>query len=436
MRNIIKLVVVLAIIAAVGYGGLRGFTWYKIKHEMDGAIEKAAPFVDISYSSVYVSPTLDGTVGLDGIVIRPKMSPDEFKIQSVRLSFGDIMQLVKVNKEEMPERMHFAVSGVNVDLNSPLLISMSQMQQQAMLEQSSANGFDVIKFDTLGCGEVESIGVEELTRMGYSTMVMDVEIDYDYEKVKNLLNMEMAIRLQGMQGVNMKAKMRVAPSDVLQGKEIKPVIESMRIEVVDTGYAEKRNRFCGAQLQSNEEGYLTRHIELLSGEVGATFPSETIEAYKKYMQGSGRMSFQIEPKTGVDLETIGAYPMKDAIDLLGLQVTIDKHEVDFGKFEWGKSFTSQPPEEGVEEDGKAASSEQALATMPVPARYRATAPSQLKRYIGYQARVKTERGTRRDGVIESVAGGTVTMRLLPEGGRGYISFPIDVSEIVSAEVLY
>lgn len=437
MRNIIKLVVILALVAAAGYGGVRGVAWYKVKHEVDEAIQLAAPFVDITYSSVYVSPTLDGTVGVDDIVIRPKMSPDEFTVQSVRLSFGSMLQLVKLNKNEMPKQMHFGISGLNVDLNSPLLISMSQMQQQALLEQGSGNGFDALSFDTLGCGSIKTIGLEELTRMGYSTMSMDVEIDYDYEQVKNLLNMEMAIRMQGMQSGNMKATMRVAPSDVLQGKEIKPVIDSMRIEVVDSGYAEKRNRFCGAQLESNEEGYLASHIERLSGEMGATFPVETIDAYKTYMQGSSRMIFQIEPKSGVDLATVGAYPLKDAIDLLGLQVTIDKHEVDFSKFEWGKSYaSSQDPEVAEEASTGAASESAALVKTPAPARYRATAPSQLTRYVGYQARLKTENGMKRDGVIESASGGTVTLRLLSPGGRGYISFPIDVRDIASAEVLY
>ncbi|HEY0721469.1 MAG TPA: hypothetical protein VGE50_09450 [Gammaproteobacteria bacterium] len=434
MRSIIKLIVVLAIIAAVGYGGVRGGTWYKVKHEVDAAIQQAAPFADITYSSVYVSPLLDGTVGLDGIVIRPKMSPDEFKIQSVRLSFGNIIQLYKSGKKEMANRMHFAITGVNLDLNSPLLISLSQMQQQAMLEQSNKSGFDIIKTDSLGCGSIESIGLEELTRMGYSTMEIDVEMSYDYEKVKNLLNMDMAVRLKGMQGMNMKAQMRVAPSDVLQGKEIKPVINSMRLEVVDAGYATQRNRFCAAQLQANEETYLARHIDLLSREIGATLPPETLDAYKQFMQGNGRMTLLIEPKTGVDLETIGAYPVKDAIDLLGLQVTLDKHAVDFSKFEWGKRVTTQASAEGAEEGGSASESQ---TNIPVPARYRATAASQLKRYVGYQARVKTERGVQRDGVIESADGGTLTMRVhSTSGGRGYISFPIDMSEIVSAEVLY
>lgn len=435
MRSLIRIVVVLAIIAAAGYGAVRGYTWYKVKQEVDVAIQQAAPFVDITYTSIFSSPTLDGTVGVDGIVIRPKMSADEFRIQSVRLSFGDILQLIKTNKKEMPKKMRFAIAGMSLDLNSPLLISLSQMQKQAMFEQKRKSGFDLMSFETLGCGSIEAIGLEELTRMGYSTMDMDIEMEYEYEKVKNLLTMDMVARIKGMQSVKMKAQLRVAPSDVLQGKEIKPVIDFMRFEVVDAGYAELRNRFCAAQLQANEEAYLGRHIELLSRGMGATFPTDTVEAYKQFMQGNGRMGIEIEPGTGVELETLGAYPLKDAIELLKLKVKLDKHEVDFAKFEWGKSSASHGSDADDASGADKANASPASA-VPVPARYRHTAPSQLKRYVGYQARLKTDMGLQRDGVIESAEGSTITIRLLSPRGKGYISFPVDVSDIVSAEVLY
>src|SRR5574339_205423 len=100
MRIIVRLAVVLAIIAALVYGGHWGYSWFKVKTGMDRAVEQSAPFAELKYTSIYVSPRLDGTVGVDGIVIRPKMTDDEFKIQSVRLSLPGIFPLLTASKDD------------------------------------------------------------------------------------------------------------------------------------------------------------------------------------------------------------------------------------------------------------------------------------------------------------------------------------------------
>src|SRR5512139_2411568 len=103
MRIIIRIVVILAILSALVYGGLRGYTWYMVKEAMDRVANEMSQYAEISYGSIYSSPKIDGTVGVDRIVIRPKMSSDEFKIQSVRVSYPDIIQLITAKIDDMPK---------------------------------------------------------------------------------------------------------------------------------------------------------------------------------------------------------------------------------------------------------------------------------------------------------------------------------------------
>lgn len=435
MRIIVRIAIVLALIAALVYGALWGASWYKVKQEVDDAIAQVAPYAEIRYASIFASPKLDGTVGLDRIVIKPKMSSDEFKIQSVRVTFPGLFHFITSKQDEIPESMRLSISGVSLDLNSPLLISLSQMQKQAKRLNGQKSELSFVNYETLGCGAVESIGLDELTRMGYQTMDIDLDMEYDYQRIKNLLALSMVTRFKGMQAVDIKAELRVSPADLAQGKMANAVIDSVRIDIADGGYATLRNRFCAAELESTEEVYLGNHLVLLSRELKTTFPPETVEAYKKYMRG-GRMSLAIAPKPGTEFATLDRFAVKDIIDMVGLQLKLDSHEVDFAKFEWGKSFV-MPKQEIPGETAKSTTT----APLPVtktytPPRFRATPPSRLGNFVGYKVQLKTRAGVARDGVIESAEPGAIILRQTDRGRKGFISFSIALSDIASAEVFY
>jgi hypothetical protein len=437
MRIIVRLAVVLAVVAAVVYGGLWGYSWYKVKTAMDRAVEQSAPFAELKYTSIYASPRLDGTVGVDGIVIKPKMTDDEFNIQSVRLSLPGIFSLLTATKDDFPESMRLSVSGIGIDLNSPLLMSLSSMQKQAVKTQGKQRNFPLASYETLGCGSVQTIGIDELTRMGYQTMEIDIELEYRYAKIKNLLNLSSVVRMKGMQSVELKSEMRIPPAELAQGNFTNVVLDSIRIDLIDSGYATLRNRFCAAQLDSTEEAYLGKNLELLSSELGSTFPLETVEAYKKVMQG-GRMSIEITPKPGIEFATLNRYATKDLIDMLGFRLKLDSHEVDFSKFEWGKSYSAARPDSGAEEEPKSAAATPLPIAKPayVPASYHVTSPSKLGRYVGYKVRLTTRTGLDRDGIITSAEAGSITLRQTASAGKGFITFQIVTGDISSAEVLY
>ena len=249
MRVIIRGVVILSLLAAVVYGGLRGFAWYLVKEGMDNLKKGFSQYADISYGSIYSSPKIDGTVGVDKLVIRSKMTSDELKIQSIRISYPDIFQLITAKKDGMPNSMRASITGMNIDLDGPMLTSLSKELQSRNEASMEKPGVSPMNFSTLGCGSVNSIGIDELTRMGYSSLVMDIDMDYSYEKIKNLFKWNATVRMKDMSMVKMNVAMRIAPTDILLRKKIKPVIDSVHVESTDAGYAAARNRFCAAELK-------------------------------------------------------------------------------------------------------------------------------------------------------------------------------------------
>lgn len=439
MRITIKLAVILALLAALVYGGLRGYVWYQVKTSFDQATQQMAPFAEVSYKSIYTSPELTGTVGVDGIVIKPKMFSDEIKIQSIRIAFPDIFTLLRagndVQKREIPEQMKLSISGLAVDLNGQLLAAISEMQKQVQATEGPQSGFPLEHMDALGCGDIKVIGIDALTRMGYQTLDLDTELAYQYDRLRDDLRLSLVVRSKGMYTLDMTAQLKIDPNKLVRSQGTLPTINSVKVDYMDAGYAVLRNRFCAAQLASTEEVFVGRHLEALSRAVGATFPAETMDAYRKFLAGGQRLSVTIAPPPGTDLATVGRYQTKDAIELLRMGVTIATHEVDFKTFEWGTVYSL--PREAAADDGKT----NAAPVLPVPntrmpASFHSISPARLGSYVGSQVKIETRAGLRRDGVIESADGDSVTVRLLAPGGKGFVSFPIPFQAIASAKVLY
>jgi hypothetical protein len=120
------------------------------------------------------------------------------------------------------------------------------------------------------------------------------------------------------------------------------------------------------------------------------------------------------------------------IDMLGIKVTLDSHQVDFDKFEWGKSYSAENPVTTKERDTKSVT---AAKPVYVPPAYHPTAPSQLGRYDGYKVRLKTSKGMEREGVIsETEADAIILQQNVPT--KGFITFRIAIADITSAEVFY
>lgn len=449
MRSLTKLVIVLAVIAALIYGGTQAYLRYEIKKGVDEAIKQAAPVAEITYREIFVSPNLDGEVGVDGIVIKPVALNDTVKVESVRLHYPDIIALVgalsELKKREFPEQMLLSISGVKVALNGALLTSLDQAQKQARALEGDSRSLRLQNFDALGCGDISAIGIDELLHMGYQTLEFNIDMRYDYERLKNLLKTSLTFRFKDMYGIDIKAELKANPAagvkgindSLILGTGALPSLSELKITYLDSGFNLLRNRFCAARLNSTEEFYVAQNLEALSQSVGAVFPEESMESYKKFLAGSGNFTFTMAPAPGADLATLGSYPLQDLIDVLNLKLSINEQQVKFSKFEWGKSY-SAPTMGGAERRQGENVVELTAPKIQQPAQYHTVAVNKLGRYVGSQAKIQTLSGTLREGIIESTDNESVTIRLLSarDKGKGYIAFPIYFNEINSAKVLY
>ena len=88
MLQVKKLLILILLLIAVGYGGVKGYIYYKVKTRMDNLAIQVSPWMGIEYKGI--SSTLGGTVTLENLTLRPKAFDDYIQIDQLTLTTPDL----------------------------------------------------------------------------------------------------------------------------------------------------------------------------------------------------------------------------------------------------------------------------------------------------------------------------------------------------------
>lgn len=438
-----RLLKILLLIPILGYGGVKAYIWYKVKDAADTAVSQMAPFADVEYDSVFSS--LDGAVGIEGLVIRPRMTNDEFTVQELGFSAGSLIELWKLadrlKEKKLPEHLGLEMKKIKVDLNSELFSMLGQMQGQAQQGNLQSKPFLFERMDAVGCGNVEGFGIEELTAMGYSYMEVDVAVGVGFQEEQQRMNLSMHMKDRDLYSVDISSSFHFDMAEVLAagGRAYEPAIAAMTVEYKDTGYHALRNEFCAKKRGDSVEQYIDANIAGLSSEIGAAFPKKVIESYRQFMTNGGVFRLSLNPAEETKLSGMEFYEAADVMNLLGVEIAINGVVVDRSKLNWdgrngGAKLSNktqnvaevQPPKKAeVRPDAVAES----VATN---AQFRAVRKSELARHIGKHVQVETAGGKQRQGLLESVD--KERIRILMKLGGGEFSFPVKLADIEQARI--
>lgn len=442
MRTLIKLVIALALLAAIAYGALYGYLWHNLQKEAEAIVVQAKPVAEVSYKKISLAPTLDGTLEISGIAIKPLGVDDTIAIQSIKVSYPDVLALLKSvierDTQPLPDQLRIGVSGLSVDLNGPLMTAYDKGMKAAQA-QSPAGGHQLaqlLNFDALGCGNVPLIGFDEMYQMGYQKLELDSDLEYHYAKLQDDITFSLLLRARGMYSIDIKGVAKGLPMEVVKGKEALPRIKELRVDYVDSGYTMLRNRFCAAQINATEEDFKSRHIEAMSQVVDASFPAENVESYRKFLEGNGRITVTVAPQAGADMGALGGYSLQQALEPMRIGFMLNNKEINLKALDWGKRYNLEVAREQREEKLARERGETSTPESSKKPQFRATAVAQLQNHVGSHVQLTIVNGELREGVLDSVEQGAVTIRVYHAKGKGFISYTILLADIASARVFY
>ena len=171
MRTI---VIAVAAVALLAYGGAKFYLLYKTDRAMEQAVEQLAPFAEVRYGGV--SSTMTGELQIDDISLRITGFRDTISIGSLgldtpsMLSFFEIGKLLRQEGGELPEYFGVFAEDVAIGSNADYYKRLYWEYKKAM---------DRPDFDEPGVKCVGKYGIfspKTLSAMGYSAQVVSYAV--------------------------------------------------------------------------------------------------------------------------------------------------------------------------------------------------------------------------------------------------------------------
>jgi len=97
------LIITPLVAAAISYAGIKGYIYYKVKSELDQAIQQASPVLQIDYGDI--SSDLNGMISVSRISLTPTGTYDEISIRQLAISGdgpGFLFDLAHGFKQDQP----------------------------------------------------------------------------------------------------------------------------------------------------------------------------------------------------------------------------------------------------------------------------------------------------------------------------------------------
>ncbi|WP_432697450.1 hypothetical protein ACQUQP_03605 [Marinobacterium sp. YM272] len=480
MRKLAMRFFILVLLLALVLGGAYGFYWYQVKSFVDDLSAQVSGQAQIEYSAIYADPR--GEVGVDGVSITLKQDGTRIPVESIRVRSDDPFFFFnprgRIESGDWPAQLNLYVKQAQLSLNSGLVKT---------LEQQAANAAEMnplaVSPDALACGDVQQLDVAAMREMGYSRITSDFVLGFDVDRYNQRISINTDFSANGMGSSTAEIEFSVVSDDLAPARLLaaNPRLRKLEVSYTDGGYNVRRNRFCAEQAGVDVETYRAEHQRLMEQwllSVGVDLPELLWDIYSGINEPGGRFTLTMRPPGGLGAEVMAAMGAPaQLIERLNIAVRLNGQPVAINSIDWAGIQVDPVPLPSAGGDGDAGEgeagqvadaadapeaesapgeSEEPSETVaqdteadeddlfrgmpqrepePEPKRYRETALAQLGGLAGLPVRVRTDLGNKFEGKIVEVQGGS-TLLIEQRVDRGVITYPLEFSQIRSAEVYH
>lgn len=425
MQQLRTLGVYALILAAAAYAVIKAYIYFSVKGELDDAITRAQPFVQISYSGI--SSSLEGSIEVDGIEVKSDQQTLPIRIGSLQLQGTSIGFLFDVAKGFGPGRIPSVLRTRVRRLELPDV----QELVPSVLPPLKARGWDPVPDPCSLGGLLRSAGP---MRSDSYPVLLDLNIGYQMDHVARIGQLDFGYDVSGGEAFTLAVTLSGMPRPGAMMMGVAPSVDRLSIRYKPNGeYLKGRVSDCAKKREVSEpiyvEGLLSQPAGRLVKELGFA-PGEALR------QGIER--FLLKP---VELLAVagpiddplqlgsGDLPPARLVDVLNLEVSINGERVK----DLGFMVAADSEVEGMSDSDGGISAGQGK-TPRRRARYMETPIGELGNYLGHPVQLLVSgREDLRSGVLVAVRDSEVDVEKRMR--QGTMNLYVSFEDIERIEVL-
>ena len=444
MQRLVQILVLIVVVAAGGYGALKGYVWFKVKGKLDDAVLMAGPYADISYGGI--SSELRGSVAVDDLRIAPHGAAGELHAASVQLqgpNLGFLLDLAggKFDAKRIPERVTLRVSDLRVPAGGNLVAGFTP--PDTTLPASTPDPCNLA-----------GIFRPDAAKLANPTLDIDATLGYQVSPTADQTRLFVDYHIQGVEAMNLAVALRgqLNPAAMMSGST--PSLGAFDLSyTLDPAHAGRAIRYCAGKAKQPTDAFIDDLLSRSDGyyeRVLGFVPGPGIRAaLGRYMRQPGEIQVTAHPPASLDPSTLALYKPEDIVSLLGLNVTVNGQPLQDLSFampqvathastvpDWIAEMYRQTPTDGEAQESSPDAEHHARPTPAEPKRVKrflAVEIGELKHYVGSDVRLYTTQGGKpRQGVLVSLQNGEASVEQRVSGGN--ITSHTPLADIEKAEV--
>ncbi|WP_020410656.1 hypothetical protein [Hahella ganghwensis] len=423
-----KLISILIFGPLIAFGVFKLGAFYQTHRALAAFQDATELHLALSYN--WIGSSLDGEVTVEGVTLTPFQLREPILIGEVSLKFDSLSDMLG----------YLSPWSLTEELKVPDGLTISVKQAQVPLTDNWRNyepdeetqGGD---FFGLACGDIDQIGLEELREMGYTSLTVDQELSYHYNRFDNTLKVGFDTNIEGMQHIASEMVLEFTDGQnwpPAEGATI-PLVQRLTYMHEDLSYMKRVMLMCGKRANLDQPEFIEASIDKtrrLLNEAGISLSPEMVTAYRTYLKGDGIVEVTLLPSDSLDLATIPFLPEDSFAESLGFSLKVNRVGIPNASFTLNMQQLTEylyPPEPIVEAEPEP------QPKAPPPPTYRPVELEELELYIEQPAKIIQHSGKVMKGTLVSVEPFQIILEQQMQSG--VVSFHIKKSEITEAQIL-
>lgn len=384
MRFFIKALLFLIIAAIAFYG----YAWYENKKEVDSIIVDNGG----SYGNTYID--LNGDSITNDIQFPIPGSGDTITIEQARIGTGNLLTNIKLGRAFSKEDMS------KLPKRFDLIADLKRVKAPIPADMDSQGGSTYMpEFVFAGCDNKKALNYDDLKSFGISEVVMDAKLVATVDTLANNLKTDLYLAADKVNVSKVVFNIKNFDFD----NPFNMALGGGYIEITDSGLHKNIIDMCAKKKNMSVDEYTNRHIAYLKHYFFQedTFLSPAFyEQYAQYIKNPRNVKFKFLPSDSLQAMNLANMSSQALMRKLNLELFINDKPVQ--QLYGNRPDPSELPSLDIEAPEEEVQYIRGLTIQP-------TAVGQMGKYVGYDA-FFNYRGKKYKGQIQSVSGGTATVK--------------------------
>lgn len=433
IRNIL-IATVIAVVALAA--GINGYVHHQFKKNIDNTLTSLQSIARVRYSELSTS-VLSGEVNLKNVRVSGAFMPEEINLGNITFETPGFVYMLNgpesMHKGEFPKHLGLAITDFYFDLHG---------ETAGWLEPLVARLQTVYASERKICGGKTLFGPKDFIEMGYTRLLSNMRIAYDFNESNKSLNISMSANTQNMYKVRGSFTITglggLSPDKMMQSGKM-PQLANAEIHYQDETYTPRFLKYCADLSNMKKEEFIEAEINQSDNHyymVWGFSPGEGLRnAYKDFLLKPEEISLTITPAADFNLMLLPGMATEEIINNLNLQLNINNLAV--------TDLTLKLPPVGFNEQfqkrlaasldvnallrGEPVKEPEPVVEKKVeekdPASYHPISLASIPKHIDHFVRITTKNGHERRGRLLRVDKANLYIQLKVSGGKFTMTVP-------------